>query len=397
MHRYHVICRGYCRICSRTVINTWNTMRKNDMSTHGLITANTFIGDFGQMLESVRIECLTQKINREDIALKGCFVDCCKSIPNKGVLSVEIIEGNTLITFDPFLFCADFSIEAAGLIINRNTINKVAVKNEELFGIYNEGDVVYRMYEPKAHSPRPLILFLHGGGECGTDNLLQLTGTLGAIKLAERFPDMFVLAPQAPDYGMNMQEMFAKMMSHGDPFRVCIGADTDIGMGDRGWNRDYVGRVCDLIRKLIKEGRVDAERVYAIGMSLGGAGVITTVSVAPDLFAAAVPICPSMNGDSFPLLANWPSVPVYIASAYIDHQANRHAYILRACSKLWVEGQRDVNFTLFTTEELEKYDIVASPNMTDAQIREANHKSWVLVLHNEYGILDWMISHRKQS
>lgn len=367
------------------------------MSKSGKITANTFIGDFGQMVESVRMEHLTQKINREDITLKGCCVDCHISIANKGVLSVEISEGDTLIQFDPFLYGSDFSIEVAGVIINRNTIDKVTIKNEELFGSYNEDDVIYRMYEPKAHSPRPLILFLHGGGECGTDNLLQLTGTLGAIKLAERFPDMFVLAPQAPDFGMNMQEMFAKMMSHGDPFRVCIGADTDIGMGDRGWNRDYVGRVCDLIRKLISEGRVDAERVYVIGMSLGGAGVITTVSVAPDLFAAAVPICPSMNGDSYPLLANWPSVPAYIATAYIDHQANRHAYILRACSKLWAEGQKDVNFTIFTTEELEKYNIFASPTLTEAQIREVNHKSWVLVLHNEYGILDWMISHRKKN
>jgi predicted peptidase len=365
------------------------------MATGGKKTAYTYIGDFGQMLESVRIEDLTQKINCEDITLNECYVDCCASIPSKGVLSVEISEGDTLITFDPFLYCTDFSIEAAGFTLNKNTIDQVVIRNEELFASYKEDDVIYRLYEPKAHSPRPLILFLHGGGECGTDNLLQLTGTLGAIKLAERFPDMFVLAPQAPDYGISMQEMFEKMLSHGDPYRVCIGADTDIGIGDRGWNRDYVGRVCDLIRKLISQGKVDAERVYAIGMSLGGAGVITAVSVAPDLFAAAVPICPSMNADSYPLLANWPSIPVYIASAYIDHQANRHAYILRACSKLWAEGQRNVNFTLFTTEELEKYKIVASPNLTEAQIRAANHKSWILVLHNEYGILDWMISHRK--
>jgi predicted peptidase len=362
----------------------------------GKITAYTFIGDFGQMLESVRVERLPQKINREDITLQDCYVDCSASIPCKGALSVEISDGATQITFDPFLYSPDFSIEAAGVTINSVTIDKIVVKNEELFGSFEEGDVLYRMYAPKAHSPRPLILFLHGGGECGTDNLLQLTGTLGAIKLAERFPDMFVLAPQAPDYGISMQEMFEKMRANGDPFRVCMGAETDIGLGDRGWNRDYVGRVCDLIRKMIAEGKVDAERVYAIGMSLGGAGVITTVSIAPDLFAAAVPICPSMNADSYPLLANWPAVPVYISSAYIDHQANRHAYILRACCKLWAEGQKDVNFTLFTTEELEKYNIVASPNLTETQIRSANHKSWVLVLHNEYGILDWMISHRKK-
>ncbi len=367
------------------------------MKKIGKITANTTIGDFGQMLESVRIERMTQKINREEILLKDCYVDCCSSISCKGVLSVEINDGDTLISFDPFLFDEEFSIEAAGITISKRTIDKINIKNEPLFGKYKENDVLYRMYEPTAHSPRPLILFLHGGGECGTDNLLQLTGTLGAIKLAERYPDMFILAPQAPDYGMGMQEMFEKMKQHGDPFRVCIGADTDISIGDRGWNRDYVGRVCDLIRKLIAEGKVDAERVYVIGMSMGGAGVITTVSVAPDLFAAAVPICPSMNADSFPMLANWPSVPVYIASSYIDHQANRHAYILRACSKLWAQGRKDVNYTLFTTEELEKYNIVASPNLTEAQIREANHKSWILVLHNEYGILSWMTSHRKMN
>lgn len=366
------------------------------MSKYGKMTANTFIGDFGQWLESIRLEGVTDKLNKEDITLRGCYVDCSSTISCQGVQSVEIQDGDTLITFDPFLFNTDFSVVTPDMTITRNTIDDVKIENEELFGKFTENDVVYRMYEPNAHEPRPLILFLHGGGECGTDNLLQLTGTLGAIKLAERFPDMFVMAPQAPDYGIGMAEMFERMKSHANPFRVCIGAETDIGIGDRGWNRDYVGRVCDLIRKLISEGKVDAERVYILGMSMGGAGVITTVSIAPDLFAAAVPICPSMNADSYPMLANWPSVPVYIASSYIDHQANRHAYILRACSKLWAEGQKDVKFTLFTTEELEKYNIFADPNLSEAQIREANHKSWIPVLHNEYGILSWMISHRKK-
>ena len=366
------------------------------MSGDEKITAYTCIGDFGQVVEAIRIAGLTQPINPGDVSLKNDYVDCCTIVPSKGVLSAEISEGDTVITFDPFLYRADFSIEVAGRTINKNGIHEVIVKHEELFGSHTEGDVVYRLYAPKANAPRPLILFLHGGGECGTDNLLQLTGTLGAIKLAERFPDMFVLAPQAPDYGMSMQEMFERIKAKGDPFKVIVGADTSIGIGDRGWNRDYVGRVCDLIRKLISEGKVDAERVYALGMSMGGAGVITTVSVAPDLFAAAVPICPSMNGDSYPLLANWPSVPVYIASAYIDHHPSRHAYILRACGKLWAEGQKEVQVTLFTPEELEKYGIVASPQLTEAEIRGANHYSWVPVLHNEYSILDWMTAHRKK-
>ena len=40
---------------------------------------------------------------------------------------------------------------------------------------------------------------------------MQLTDTIGAIKLAERVPDMYVMAPQAPAGGLSMEEMFAKM------------------------------------------------------------------------------------------------------------------------------------------------------------------------------------------
>ena len=90
--------------------------------------------------------------------------------------------------------------------------------------------------------------------------------------------------------------------------------------GERGWNRDYVAKVTDIIRKMISDGKVDENRVYLIGMSMGGGGVLQTISVAPDLFAAAVPICPSMNGESYANLLHLPKVPVWITSAYMDHQ-----------------------------------------------------------------------------
>jgi len=367
------------------------------MNQANRVTAITFIGDFGQMVESITIAGLTKDVDLAQIVLKDCFADCCTTIPCKGAKSVLKTDDGVQITFDPFLYRALFSVTVAGMIIDKAAIDEVLIKDEDLFEKRTDNDVVYRLYAPQASAPRPLILFLHGGGECGTDNLLQLTGTLGAISLAKRFPDMFVLAPQAPDYGLDMNEMFARMMAKGDPFRVCIGSETSIGLGDRGWNRDYLGRVSDLIRSMIALGKVDASRVYVIGMSMGGAGVIAAVSAAPELYAAAVPICPSMNGDSYPLLENWPeNVPAYIATAYIDHQAGRHAYILRACTKLWSEGRKDIKYTLFTPEELEQYGIIASPNLTEREIRGANHNSWVLVLHNEYGILDWMISKRKQ-
>lgn len=365
------------------------------------ITAHTFIGDFGQMVDSLLIECTASLpvVDATDFELKNGYTNCTATLPSRSVVQVMAQQNTLTLQVDPFLYRADFSIEgrgnAQGFSFGKADIGKVIVQDADLFTEEEKCGVTYRLYEPEAYGPRPLVLFLHGGGECGSDNLWQLTGTLGAIKLAKRLPDMYVMAPQAPDGGLTVEEMLAQMAAHGDPFKVDIGADTDSGKGDRGWNRDYLGRVCDCIRGLIAQGKVDGSRVYVIGMSMGGAGVLKALSVAPELFAAAVPICPSMNGETYPILENLPNVPVYLATAYIDHQAARHAYILRACKKLWAAGRRDVEYTIFTPEELETYGIVAQPGLTERQIREANHNSWVLVLHNEYGILDWMLAHRK--
>ena len=103
-----------------------------------------------------------------------------------------------------------------------------------------------------------------------------------------------------------------------------------------------------------------------------------------------------MNGESYPQLLHWPKVPVWISTAYMDHQHGRHAYILNACNKLWGEGRTDVKYTMYLPEELEKYGIGSTEGINDKELDAENHNSWILTLHNENGILDWMISHVKE-
>lgn len=360
------------------------------------ITLFTYIGDYGQMVERISVFPYQGTVSSGDIRCVNTYTDVSTTIPSKGIIKTMIKDEELVLYCDPFLYRADFCICGTDFQITKDRATKVVVKDADLFEAKTEGGVVYRIFMPMASGPRPLILFCHGGGECGSDNLQQLTGTLGAIKLAKRFPDMYVMAPQAPDFGMSMEEAFAKMQLHGDPFKVQIGADTDTQADDRGWNRDYCAKVCRLIRRMIQDGRVNPKRVYVIGMSMGGAGAINMVSVDPDLFAAAAPICPSMNGDSYPILANWPEgVPVYITTSYIDHSMSRHAYILKACSKLWDKGRKDVHFDIYTQEELEAYGIIADPRLSAKEILAANHNSWILTLHNEHGVLDWMISQHR--
>lgn len=365
---------------------------------------HTFTGDFGQMVKSATIQGkdLPKTVDPQDFLLHNCFTDCCCTIPSKGVQRVQVQEDCLELEMDSFLYRSDFRIEGTGtasdIAFTKEDAQECTLEGDELFlRCQEENGLIYRLYQPKVTGPRPLILFLHGGGECGTDNMAQLTGTLGAIKLAQRYNDMVVMAPQAPTGNISMETLI-KQMEQGSPtaFAMNIGADPDAGPESRGWNREYLGKISNQIRKMIGEGKVDPTRVYVIGMSMGGGGTIRAVSCAPDLFAAAVPICPTMNGETYPMLENFPQVPVYLATAYIDHQPARHVYIFNACKKLWAEGRTDVKYTIFTPEDLARYGVVDTPQLTKAQIRGANHNSWTLVLHNEYGILDWMVSQRKK-
>lgn len=373
------------------------------------ITAKTHIGDYGQIVDSFLIsvtginqEELSQ-VKASDFVIKKNYKDLTGKILSKGIISLEIRESEKEweieLILDPFVFRYDFSVtgKIAGweLSFTKDNLENIWVKDTDHFKTYQENGVNYRMHEPECMGSRPLVLFLHGGGECGEDNELQLTGTIGALRLAERWPDMYIMAPQAPSGNLGMYEMFEVMKKRGNPFDVDMGITPFSLKGERGWNRDYVGRVTDIIRRLIEDGKVDKNRVYLIGMSMGGGGVLQTLSVAPDLFAAAVPICPSMNGESYANLLNLPEVPVWIATAYMDHQHGRHAHILNACSKLWQEGRKDVKYTLFTPEELAKYGIGTTEDLTAKELDAENHNSWILVMHNEKGILDWMISHQK--
>lgn len=365
------------------------------------ITAYTHIGDYGQMVDSIRfILDMEGRECKAALSMDGHYCDLSGKVLSKGIISVEQTEDSIIVEVDPFLYRYDFriigTIGEEKIAVTKSDISELIVKDMDSFADKNVNGVKYRLYEPEAITARPLVLFLHGGGECGEDNILQLTGTIGALKLAERWPEMYIMAPQAPAGTLTMQENFEIMKKRGNPFRVEMGMTPFALKGERGWNRDYLGKVCDIIRGMIAEGKVDAGRVYVIGLSMGGGGTINAVSVAPDLFAAAAPICPSMNGESYAQLLHWPRVPVWISTAYMDHQHSRHAYILNACNKLWAEGRTDVKYTMYLPEELEEYGIGSTAGINDKELDAENHNSWILTLHNEKGILDWMISHVKE-
>jgi predicted peptidase len=237
------------------------------------------------------------------------------------------------------------------------------------------------MHVPDAGTrrPVPLMLFLHGGGEGGDDNWLQLVGTLGATAWAERYPDIMVLAPQNPGRWEDVQAA----MRNAGPGQPPL----------PGWSGETLDTVAAVIRHLIEDGEVDPARVYVSGMSMGGAGTLRILARHRDLFAAAAPICPSMNDETIPYLRGLVDLPIWVSTAYRDTFPTRHEHIVEGVHALRAAGNDDAHYTLYSAEELAAYGLGANPALTDEQRWGENHHSWVLTLNNAYGIMDWLLSH----
>lgn len=141
------------------------------------------------------------------------------------------------------------------------------------------GPLPYRLHVPPGPAPPdglPLLLFLHGAGERGQDNMAQLRH--GVQRLAEglalrRLP-CAIVAPQCPA-GQRWVEVPWEAKVHRQPPVPSMPLATALLLVDA----------------LTTELGLDVRRCYLVGLSMGGYGVWDAVMRRPDRFAAAVPIC----------------------------------------------------------------------------------------------------------
>ena len=106
--------------------------------------------------------------------------------------------------------------------------------------------------------PRPVILFLHGAGETGSNNRSQINGNIDNLLDAAKERGTFLYAPQATTFNWS---------------------DTD-----------RTNNVMTMVDQVLSEQNADADRLYITGLSMGGGGTWNMVSRNADRFAAAVPI-----------------------------------------------------------------------------------------------------------
>ena len=143
----------------------------------------------------------------------------------------------------------------------------------------NRESLRYLLYMPKAETQPadgfPLVLFLHGGGECGND-IRKVTrhGPPKLIEQGKQFP-FIVVSPQNPS-------------------------------STQFWDDQQIIRLLD---ELESELPVDKSRVYLTGLSRAGYGAWRTAIQNPDRFAALVPIS---GGGAVPYAKKLIDLPTWV-------------------------------------------------------------------------------------
>lgn len=143
----------------------------------------------------------------------------------------------------------------------------------DLNGTYSENGIAltFGSFVPEQPGKRPLIIWLHGGGEGGTDPAMALIANkalnYASDEIQSIFGGAFVLAPQTPTFWMQSES--------GDYTR---GDKEDI----------YHEALIGLIKQYVTDHpNIDSDRIYIGGCSNGGYMSLKLLLEHPDYFSAA--------------------------------------------------------------------------------------------------------------
>lgn len=225
---------------------------------------------------------------------------------------------------------------------------------------FGEFNLPYRILYPKnfdQNTRYPLVLFLHGSGERGTDNIKQLNhGAAFFISQQDKFPTIVVF-PQCPenDYWANIE-------------RVENQSGLRFEYKENAAPTKSLAAVMNMIRDFEKKSFVDTDRIYVSGLSAGGMGTWELCARMPEKIAAAAPIC---GGSHISNAKKMISVPIWAFHGIKD----------------------DVVPAWHTTQMVEAVQ-KAGGRAKVTLFPEANHNSWEPAF-KEPEYLSWLFSKKK--
>jgi predicted peptidase len=194
-------------------------------------------------------------------------------------------------------------------------------------------------YGKDANKKHPVILFLHGAGERGTDvNKVKIHGPPKLLAAGTELPvkQFVVISPQCPP--------------------------------DQWWQPHELIALLDDV--LEKHPNHDPARIYLTGLSMGGYGTWDLATRYPNRFAAIAPICG--GGD-----------------------ARRAARALRNMPTWVFHGEKDNVVPISQSEEMVEALKKAGNDVKFTRYPEANHDSWTETYNNPE-LYSWLLQHKRR-
>ena len=216
----------------------------------------------------------------------------------------------------------------------------------------------YRLRYPEnfnSEKKYPLLLFLHGSEGRGNDNEQQLwdangIGAFSKQKIATKH-ESFIFAPQVP-----ANERWVSTNWNTDNYRlVPISSSMRLTF--------------EALDSFIDNNKnIDENRIYVLGLSMGGWGAWDAISRRPNFFAAAVPICG--GGD--------PEQAIYFKDVNI-----------------WAwHGEQDNVIDVKKSQDMVQALVKAKGNIKYSEIKVRGHDSW-LDVWNSNDLWNWLYNQRK--
>jgi predicted peptidase len=224
------------------------------------------------------------------------------------------------------------------LLVTGSSRGAGPVQSAHKFNKQGERPLDYLLYLPPDYERKagwPLILFLHGAGEAGDDiERVKDDGLPEMLEKGKTLP-FIVVSPQCPR-----------------------GA---------GW-KSKLKVLSALIDEIAANYKVDQDRIYLTGLSMGGFGTWALAADTPDRFAAIIPTCGGGDLGSVEPLKNLP---------------------------IWAfHGAKDDVVPIEPTRELVEALKKAHGNVKFTVYPELRHDSWT-VTYNNPEIYKWLLEHKR--
>ena len=225
-------------------------------------------------------------------------------------------------------------------------------------GPYRDETFRYLFLAPAVVEPEttyPLVLFLHGAGERGTNpRVIQkhFFPAIGSEENRAKYP-CFVIAPQCR------------------PNEWWFGARwvQGVGLVRTEEPSDMLKMALGIVDETIREQPVDPTRLYLTGLSMGGFGSWDLADRQPERWAAVVPICGGGDETTAGRLVN---VPIWA-----------------------VHGDADPIVPVDTSRTMIEVIRAAGGNPKYTELRGVGHDSWTPA-YADLGVIPWMFEQRNE-